>query len=319
MKNVNIISAKQFTTETIAKHDKHEHVSMIKKFIDMMKDEKEFIVNRKDVHMLNVSDGNSKLHTEKYIIGTVGIDDIKTGNHWHYIPEREQRLKGKVTVSKGKYYFTPDDAIRFIIWNIPAVFTCPGATNNCIEACYAVDSELNYPGTVQSRIRNYFESLNSMFVENMLYTIRTIMSKPSYKRARKVIFRIHESGDFYSMKYANDWKYIIAMCEPYVSLQFMSYTKSFWYFDGYMVPKNYGFLASVWSDTEQDAKDIINRNNFRVYTAVNASVYEQLPEDNKCHCKDCAQCVKCPLKDGIKELYVVIHGESELAKQAKIS
>ena len=63
------------------------------------------------------------------------------------------------------------DTVRFMIWNIPAVVTCPFATEHCKHFCYARKAERVYPQVLPAREKNLEESKSEDFVANMIYTI----------------------------------------------------------------------------------------------------------------------------------------------------
>ena len=114
--------------------------------------------------------------------------------------------------------------IRFIIWNLPAEKTCPFSTENCRKSCYAKKAERLYPQCLASREKNFADSLKSDFVENMIYTIETELATAKYKN-KHVVFRIHESGDFYNLEYMAKW---VAIAEHFLNnpqITFLAYTK----------------------------------------------------------------------------------------------
>lgn len=62
-------------------------------------------------------------------------------------------------------------SVRFMIWNLPAIKTCPYATAHCKKYCYAKKAENVYPDCLPCRERNFNETLKDDFVENMIFTI----------------------------------------------------------------------------------------------------------------------------------------------------
>lgn len=208
----------------------------------------------------------------------------------------------------------PDKYNKFLIWNIPAVETCPNATPHCIHACYARKAERMFPGALPSRRRNFKLSTDPDFVDRMLFTIAAYMSKPAYKNAKNVIFRIHESGDFYSPEYVNAWLAIIAECEKlYKNLHFMAYTKSTNFFRaaGYMhgMFSNFNLLGSVWDDTPKTVREDIAVMNLPIYTADTAEKVAAAVASgtaSRCRCDDCAHCGKC-IYGRCMLIYCVIH------------
>ena len=46
-----------------------------------------------------------------------------------------------LTLSEGNAKLKPTGAVKYLIWNIPAIKTCPYATEHCKKACYAIKAE----------------------------------------------------------------------------------------------------------------------------------------------------------------------------------
>ena len=212
----------------------------------------------------------------------------------------------RLNFSEGNKKLAPNTDIKFLIWNLPAVITCPYATNDCIAKCYARKAERVYPTCLPSRQKNLAASMihndTEMDFENRLCaSIDYYMNKPKYKNANAVYFRIHESGDFYNKKYTAAWLNVINFCEfMYPKLHFVAYTKSFRFFKelNYFNGKysNFALLGSVWDDTTEQQKQYIEEMGLPIYTADTAANVEKAVTDGKavkCECKDCANCRKC--------------------------
>ena len=203
---------------------------------------------------------------------------------------------------------------RFIIWNLPAVKTCPFRTPHCEKSCYARKAERVYPQVLPSRERNYDESQRADFVENMIYTIETELNKKKYT-GKKVVFRIHESGDFYNLEYAQKW---LAIAEYFANddrIVFLAYTKSIWYFVnlGYGYPEfpyNLVIRSSLWDDTLPKYRNLTNMLDFPIYTALTRPEMTQEQKNGhaftECRCDDCATCGHCWNAEH-KEIIVEIH------------
>lgn len=194
----------------------------------------------------------------------------------------------KIKVSRRNKKLVPNKDTAFIIWNLPAKMTCPYATEHCKKACYAVKAETAYPTVKPSRQRNFEISRQADFVVRMTFTILSIASRTKKKH---IIVRIHESGDFYNRVYANAWLQIMQNCMIDSRIRFIAYTKSFVYFDGVELPKNFSLRASVWDDTPEWQLEIIKRNHWNIYTAVEK--FQVGDNFTRCRCKDCATCQKC--------------------------
>jgi len=123
-----------------------------------------------------------------------------------------------------------------LIWNLPAIETCPGSSPECRSFCYALKAERMYPSARNSRLRNLVFSKREDFVERIVEYLRT---------RKENTIRLHESGDFYCKEYFNKW------CEIARQLQektFYAYTKSY-YFDNFWshIPDNLLIIQSVES------------------------------------------------------------------------
>lgn len=202
---------------------------------------------------------------------------------------------------------------RFMIWNLPAQKTCPFATEMCKKACYAKKAERVYPQVLPSRERNHTESLTADFVENMIFTIETLLNSKAFKN-KKAVFRIHESGDFYNYEYTKKWCDIVKHFENDSRIVFLAYTKSIPFFVRYVlevgnVPENLVVRASIWKDTAPEL-DFYSRVHYPIYTALTRAEMEaETAKGNtftECRCSDCATCGKCWNKDE-KNIICEIH------------
>ena len=200
------------------------------------------------------------------------------------------------------------DKVRFMIWNLPAQTTCPYSTPGCRKSCYAKRSE-RYPTCKESRERNYNDTLDPAFTSTMIHTIEKRLNGRAFK-GRKAIFRIHESGDFYSLSYVSDWIRIAKHFENDNRIVFTAYTKSVVYFEmlGYGTtefPSNFVVRASLWNDTPEHLREVTYRSNFPTYAAV-----KQFPENDRyfteCRGIDCGTCLKC-YNNHYKNILTLIH------------
>lgn len=202
--------------------------------------------------------------------------------------QRGYKTADRYSVSRENKKLVPNDTTAFIIWNLPAKITCPYATEHCKALCYAVKSEVAYPDCFPARMRNLKDSKSAEFVERMTFTILSIAAGTKKKH---IIVRIHESGDFYNKAYVIAWLQIMENCKADKRIKFIAYTKSFKFFDGVKLPKNFSLRASIWDDTTAESLEIINRNNWNIYTAVDK--FEKGDKFTRCRCADCATCGKC--------------------------
>lgn len=194
----------------------------------------------------------------------------------------------KYHLSDGNKKLVPNQNTAFFIWNLPARITCPYATENCKKYCYAVKAEKAYKQVLPARMDNFEMSKLPTFVTDMT---EFIISRATKTKKGKFIVRVHESGDFYNKEYTEKWLQIMQNCEEIEKIHFIAYTKSFKFFDGVTLPKNFSLRASVWSDTKPDQIEIIKRNNWNIYTAVEK--FTDNDDFHQCRCEDCAGCGKC--------------------------
>ena len=212
----------------------------------------------------------------------------------------------------GNLKLKNNENTRFMIWNIPAVVTCPFRTAMCEKYCYARKAERCYPSCKDAREHNYQVTRMHNFAERMIYTIETELTSKKFA-GKKVVFRIHESGDFYSRAYTNAWLTIARHFEKNANIVFLAYTKSVQWFIELgldMVPSNMVVRSSIWADTKEYFKVVTEKFNFPVYTALSSHdmdiAEKQGLKFEKCRCEDCATCGKCWDKT-IKTIITYIH------------
>lgn len=183
------------------------------------------------------------------------------------------------------------DTTAFIIFSLPAVITCPGANSLCMGACYARRDE-RFPSVRKYRLANFAAARRADFVARMAESIRAaIYTKKGNLRRRfigkRIVFRLHESGDFFSRAYMLAW-YEIAREFPFI--QFFTYTKSF---DIYAAcvdykPDNFVVRASLWEGgTTARELEIVNALGMPVYTVLE----DTTGADFVCNCGEgCGAC-----------------------------
>lgn len=207
----------------------------------------------------------------------------------------------------------PTKEVTFLIWNILAEVTCPFATELCKKYCYAKKTEILYPATLERNKMNYRLSKESEFVENMIVFIRSELIKSS-KQGKKILFRIHESGDFYSFDYLKKWIEIANVFKG-ENITFQAYTKSLPHIVRYMVETgsllddiNINFTASIWDDTDPIQKRIASNLGLQTFEAFKKEIVtEKIKEGySECDCVSCGDCQKC-YKREVKKICVCIH------------
>lgn len=235
-----------------------------------------------------------------------------------YTSQGKRTKRRKVSIMKknllnvninGNKKLVNTDSIRFMIWNLPAQITCPFATEHCKASCYAKKAERVYPSVLPCREKNLEASKQDSFVNDMIQTIVYYLNSKSFT-GKKCYFRIHESGDFYNKEYAKKW---LAVCRWFArhndkygdKIQFLAYTKSVEYFKGEAIPENMIVRYSIWDDTDPRQLTIAEKMGLPIYTAVEKFA-EDMEEEKKCNCADCATCGKC-YKSGCKWIACEIH------------
>ena len=134
---------------------------------------------------------------------------------------------------------------KILIFNLPAITTCIN-TDMCRNTCYAIRSEKRYEAVRKSRTSNYQASIRNHFVNRML----AIIDKAITKYAIKAV-RVHESGDFYSAKYAMKWANIARnIHKEHPEIVFYAYTKS-----PYRPPSDFNILESILPNGELNYGD----------------------------------------------------------------
>ena len=126
--------------------------------------------------------------------------------------------------------------------------TCPFA-KDCIKYCYAQKGNYTRFPIIQELMEKKY---NITKQDNFIL----LMNEEIEKKKAKYI-RIHDSGDFYSIKYLNKW---IQIAKDNKSVIFYAYTKSIKFFiNGLKLPKNLKIIFSEGSKTD----NLINVNKHR--------------------------------------------------------
>lgn len=210
--------------------------------------------------------------------------------------------KELIKLSAGNKKLQQNKSYDFLIWNISAVRTCPYRTEMCTKSCYAMKAEALYPNAMNSREGNYTASTRDNFVETMIEMISKKVARAT-KNGKTILFRIHESGDFYSQEYYDKW---VQITNHFVgqSIIFYVYTKSINFINA--KPNNMKILFSVWDDTNKDDIKKAKELDIPVFTVMEKSGWDKLDNSQKCPGADCAKCQKC-VKNNNKSIYVLKH------------
>lgn len=208
-------------------------------------------------------------------------------------------MEKRFYMSKGNRKLQGNENVAFLVWNLPAMITCPYATEHCKKYCYARKAERQYKNVLPCRERNLEFSRCDEFAGEMTDYI-FIESIKAWKKGKKLYVRIHESGDFYSREYAEKW---IAIARELPSVTFLAYSKSIPFFDGLTLPENFILRASLWDDTPAELREMSMQ--YPIYTALPRGTYEHI-KCFHCDCVDCGHCLAC-YSAKIKNIIVDIH------------
>lgn len=198
----------------------------------------------------------------------------------------------------GNKKYKDNDDTGFIIWSIPPMTTCPHSTPHCREKCYAVKAWRAYPTVRVARTQNMRAAIAPNFVDDVVAIILYKANTGKNKNRKRIIVRIHESGDFFAAYYVDKWIEIARRVQAIdTRIVFWFYTKSFGFFLGKEMPENMRPRASVWDDTPEEDIAMIRELGWDIYTAVEK--FADGDGFNHCRCEDCATCeTPCGEKNG---------------------
>jgi hypothetical protein len=122
--------------------------------------------------------------------------------------------------------------VAFYSFGIPAfrsetgLATCPQA-GACAAGCYAKSGAYLWPAVKAAYEARLAFTQAPDFVERMGQEIDRVVKRHA-KRDERVVFRIHDSGDFYSAEYIEAWRAIVtaAKARHGSHAHFYAYTKS---------------------------------------------------------------------------------------------
>lgn len=195
--------------------------------------------------------------------------------------------------------------------SLPAGYTCPFATacknfaaksgkkfkdGSSLKAasektqhmCYAARAQAQYPGANKKAFSNLsliMQAQKDGGIDGMAKLIIDSINYAGLEGSR--IFRIHESGDFFSNDYMKAW---IEVAKVFSNTNFYTHTTSlqYWLSNKGNIPKNMRLIASM----DEENKDIILANQLRyskIVYSVEQAKEERLPidyDDSIACCKD---------------------------------
>lgn len=221
-------------------------------------------------------------------------------------------------LSAGNKKLKNNATTSFYQWNITSVESCPFRTGMCEASCYSLKAEKMYPTVKKRRDSNFEASKQDWFVPAMIEQIEFELSRKKNK-GKRVLFRIHEAGDFYSNEYMDKWVQIANHFAGNEQIVFMAYTKSLPFVK--VAFKKYGddnvnitFKSSIWDDTKDKFKRMTDDLGMSVFTALPKGQVEQegyipCPSSetfkNTEKEQDCGTCQLCYLVN--KDVAIEIH------------
>ena len=146
--------------------------------------------------------------------------------------------------------------------------TCPMA-GQCAKSqgCYALNATYTWPVVKNAYQNRLLATLSNDFTAMMGKEIRT---KVKSNKDKKVVIRIHDSGDFYNMHYFEKWLQVI---KEFPQVQFYAYTKMVPMFKHWLktntLPENFTVIYSFGGLRD----DLINKEVDR-----HSSVFESMAE-----------------------------------------
>jgi len=169
---------------------------------------------------------------------------------------------------------------KFIpIFSLPPHVTCSNATPLCTKYCYSNKAWRQYPRVRETRNKNFIASMQDDFVDRMVEKIQYM---------NIMVFRVHESGDFYSNEYLQKWFEIVRRIP---NIKFFAWSKA-WNLDWSEKPGNFIVYWSIWPDS----KDIPKEGNFAyVEDSDNEEFDYEIPDGFHCPYpeKTCDICMFC--------------------------
>lgn len=155
-----------------------------------------------------------------------------------------------------------ENKARVLNFSLPAYKTinnktvCPFA-KDCIKYCYAQKGNYRYPSVIKGLNNRYILSQTDDFIPMMNATIT--LERPTH-------VRIHDSGDFYSIKYLNKW---VEIANNNKDVIFYAYTKSIPFFKKNLdIPNNLKIIFSEGSKKDNLINTLKDRHS-RIFKDIN--------------------------------------------------
>jgi len=156
------------------------------------------------------------------------------------------------------------------------LITCPAA-GSCKIGCYAQQGAYVF-GNVRPVFEWRLKVTQSDEFISMMQAELDDAKRRAHKRRKRVVIRIHDSGDFYSVPYLKRW---LAIMDANKDVEFYAYTKQVRLFKRLETPPNFRLIFSEGGlfDSEID----LNRHHsrvFRTHAELHAAGYADASEDD---------------------------------------
>lgn len=218
---------------------------------------------------------------------------------------KKNDLNPNIHIQEGNTVLKDNNDYGFLIFSLPVRITCPYATELCKKICYGRNAEELFKHVYNCRMKNLDETYKNTFVRDMIDIINFNLSRKKYAN-KTIIFRIHETGDFYSQEYFNKWVEISDSFKSEKRIIFQAYTKSLPFLENLELSNiNIKIMFSIMPDTKLENINLAKKLNLNTFSAVPQETFIEVEENNKCK-GDCAKCKTCYLEN--KDMYVEFHG-----------
>lgn len=218
---------------------------------------------------------------------------------------KKSELNKNIHLSEGNIKSKGTDDIMFLTWSLPCKICCPYATEMCKNRCFAKKNE-NFKNVINSRHRNLEETKKETFVSDMIEHLKYHLSRKKASN-KKIIVRIHASGDFYNLEYLKKWIDISNYFKGNENILFQAYTKSMPILIEYIETNNcklspeqtikninIHLVWSIWNDTPKKYTDVAKSLNFQTFTALPKTEIEKKVKEGAFLCNgDCGNCKEC--------------------------
>lgn len=181
-------------------------------------------------------------------------------------------------------------ASTVLVWNLPAVVTCPGASEWCLAHCYnGEDRPATYPTSLwQANWHDFYHRRD---------LLKTQIANQLACSCPPTAVRIHSSGDFFSEQYIRFW---IDICTQFHRVAFWAYTRSWVQSD--LVPhlEQLRTLSNVQLFASHDTSMPAPPDGWRVSRVCLETEGPQLPllcpeQTNQTpNCASCGYCFQAP-------------------------